>query len=155
MNTPAKQLLEEFNKMAIMNEMAMAWVDQQANKCCWVENPNTHENDYFKYLDSFSYLKADKVARISLREPVYLEHRNQDGKKNWKLSSKEKKELVTIMNKPSRVYKGCTNWQATIAQYNFDHYSIDPLDTIEDVYDKEKYPKAFSIDFPMPDYTQL
>lgn len=149
------EVLEQFNQMAAINEMAMAWIDMDANKCCWVENPNTHENDYFKYLDSFSYIKADKVARISLKEPIYLEHSNEDGKKNWKLSSREKKELVKIMNKKSRVYAGCNNWQATLAQYNFDHYSIPPLDTIEGTFNKEEYPDAFTIDTPMPNYLDL
>ena len=155
--TDFKKLKQQLDKMLLqemsMNEMAMAWVDRQANKCVWVENPNTHNNEYFNYLDSFSYIKAGKVARISLTEPKYLKH--SDSKKQWVLTNKEKKELVSLMNKESRVHKGYSNWQATIIQYNFDNFYIDPLDTMEDTYDKNNYPNALNINTTMPDYTKL
>lgn len=138
-----------------LNEMSMAWVDTNSNKCAWVENPTTHENDYFKYLNSFSYRKADSIARISLKEPKYLSHKNLDGKKDWKLTNKEKKELISLMNKPSKVHKGFTNWQTTLIQYNFDNYWISPLETIENTFDREKYPNAFDINYPMPNYMKL
>lgn len=147
-----QKLTEQLHKISL-DEMAMAWVDKQANKCVWVENPNTYSNEYFKYLDSFSYIKADKVARISLQSPEYIEH--ADSKKSWKLTSKEKKELVMLMNKESRVYKGYSNWQATLIRYNFDNFFINPLDTIEGTFDKVKYPQAFEIDYPMPNYLEL
>lgn len=139
----------------VINEMSMAWVDKKAGRCVWVENPNTHVNDYFKYFNSFSYHKADGVARISLKEPKYLEHKNKDGKKTWTLNKKEKKELVELMQSPSNVRKGFTQWQVTLIQYNFDNFYIDPEDTISGNFDKHEYPDAFSIDYPMPDYTQL
>lgn len=149
------ELNEELQKLMPMNEMSMAWVDKQANKCVWVENPNTHNNDYFKYYNSFSYYKADEVARISLTEPKYLEHRNLDGKKTWKLNNREKKELVALMNSPSNIRKGFTRWQITIMQYNFDNFYIDHEDTIAGTFDKSKYPDALDIDTPMPNYLEL
>lgn len=139
----------------VINEMSMAWVDKQANKCVWVENPNTHNSDYFKYYNSFSYHKADGVARISLVEPKYLSHKNTDGKDDWKLNSKEKKELVRIMQSPSNVRKGFTHWQVTLIQYNFDNFYIDPEDTINGTFDKQEYPDAFPINYPMPNYLEL
>lgn len=135
--------------------MSMAWVDTEAQRCCWVENPNTHENDYFKYLDSFSYKKAGYIARISLKEPKYLKHRNSDGKKNWVLNNKEKKELVEIMNSPSKSREGFTNWQATLIQYNFDNFFIQPGETINSTFDKNKYLDAYDINTPMPNYLEL
>ena len=138
-----------------INEMSMAWVNKNANTCCWIENPSGYQNDYFKYYNSFSYRKADKVARISLIKPEYLEHTNYDGKDNWVLNSKERKELIDFMNKPSKVHKGLTNWQTTLVQYNFDNFYIDPEDTINSTFNIEEYPNAFDIKTPMPNYLEL
>lgn len=138
-----------------MKEMSMAWVDQKSNRCCWVENITGHSNDYFKYLDSFSFYKADYIARISLREPKYLEHINSDGKKEWKLNNSEKKELVELMNSPSGTHPNLTKWQDTLIQYNMDNFFIQPLETINKTFDKEKYPNAYDIDYPMPNYLEL
>lgn len=160
-NTDIKELIKNINEaideaLEAMNEMSIAWVDNKAKKCCWVENSGTHtSNDYFKYYDSFSYRKADKIARISLRNPLYLSHRNSDGKDNWILTDKEKRELVKLMNSPSESREGFTNWQATLIQYNLDNFYIQPRQTIEGTFDKKKYPNAYSIDTPMPDYTKL
>ena len=150
-----KFLYEHFSKDNQVNEMSMAWVDQKAQKCCWVENPNTHENDYFKYYDSFSYRKANHIARISLKSPQYLKHKNKDGKKNWILTNKEKKELIQLMQEDSTNHKGFTNWQATLIQYNFDNFYISFDDTKNGTFDKKKYPKAFDINTPMPNYMEL
>lgn len=155
MKKTIKQLNEELDEALQLNEMSMAWVDKKTNKCCWVENANTHNNEYFKYFDSFSYRKADAVARISLKEPKYLDHKNFDGKNNWKLNNKEKKELIELMNEPSKVHEGLSNWQTTLVQYNFDNFWISPLETINNTFDKEKYPKAFTLDTPMPNYMEL
>lgn len=137
------------------NEMSMAWVNKNSNTCCWIENPTSYKNDYFKYFNSFSYRKADKVARISLVKPEYLEHKNYDGKETWKLNSKEKKDLIDFMNKESKVHKNLTNWQVTLVQYNFDNYYIDPQDTINSTFNLADYPDAFSINHKMPDYMKL
>ena len=59
------------------------------------------------------------------------------------------------MESPSKVHKGCTNWQVTLIQYNFDNFYIQPEDTINNTFDKEEYPQAFTIDTPMPDYMRL
>lgn len=150
-----QRLNEEFNKLFALNEMAMAWTDRDAGRCVWVENTNTHNNQYFKYLNSFSYQKADKVVRISLRLPKYLVHKDSMGKQSWILNSKEKKELIDLMNSASKARIGFTNWQATLIQYNFDNFYIQPSETIEGTFDKAEFPDAFPIDFPMPDYTKL
>lgn len=150
-----KKLIKRLNNLLQLNEMSMAWVDTEAARCVWVENPNTHVNDYFKYFNSFSYHKADGVARISLVKPEYIHHRNTDGKKVWKLTSSDKKQLVKLMNEPSKSRPGYTNWQATLIQYNFDNYYIQPEETTNGTFDKNKFPDAFDINYPMPDYTKL
>lgn len=155
MEKSIKELNQELREVLQLNEMSMAWVDTKAQRCVWVENPNTHETDYFKYYNSFSYHKADAVARISLLEPKYIKHRNLDGKNAWKLTNKEKRELIRLMNAPSKVHAGFTNWQATLIQYNFDNFFIQPEDTINRAFNKEEFPDAFDVDYPMPDYMQL
>lgn len=138
-----------------INEMSMAWHSKQNNRCVWVENPTGYNNKYFKYLNGATYQKADKVARISLLKPEYLKHKDFDGKKLWILNSKEKKELVTLMNKPNKKYLNCTNWQATLITYNEDNFGIDFDDTINSTFSIDEYPDAFDINTPMPDYTKL
>lgn len=148
-----KQINEELEKIQ-MYEMSMAWNSKQENRCVWVENPNGFENKYFKYLNGITYGKADKCARISMQEPKYVQHRDYDGKSNWILNSKERKELVTLMNKPNKKYQGCTNWQATLITYNEDNFGLDFDETING-FDEKEYPEAFNINTPMPDYLEL
>ena len=138
-----------------LNEMSIAWVDRETNKCCWVENPTGYNNKYFKYVNSFSYKNGDKLARISLLHPQYLNHTNSDGKKHWILNNKEKKELIKTMQEPCRDFPQITNWQKTLAQYNLDNFGIYIDETINGTFDKKKYPDAFDVNYPMPDYTQL
>lgn len=138
-----------------LNEMSIAWIDKSSNKCCWVENPTGYNNKYFKYVNSFSYIKGDHMARISLLQPKYLEHKVMEGKKHWKLSNKEKKELINNMEKQNKTFPKYTNWQITLAQYNMDNFGIDIIDTLNNNFDMQEYPDAFTIDYPMPDYMQL
>ena len=148
MEEKSKQLLQ-------FNEMSMAWVDVRAKRCVWVENPNTHENDYFKYLNNFSYKKANAVACLSMKAPIYLNNVYKDGKDTWVLTNKEKKELVDLMNSPSEARKGFTNWQATIIQYNFDNFYIQPEESANGTFNKKKFPNAYDINTPMPNYLEL
>lgn len=150
-----RQIAEEFKKLMPIYEMSMAWISKQNNRCVWVENPSGYNNKYFKYLNGASYQKADKVARISMLNPVYLEHVDYDSKDNWKLTSREKKELVNLMNQTNKKYDPCTNWQAVLITYNEDNFAIDFDETINGTFDKAEFPDAFPIDFPMPDYTKL
>jgi len=138
-----------------MYEMSMAWNSKQNNRCVWVENPSGFENKYFKYLNGITYGQADKCARISMVEPKYVNHKDYGGKSNWVLNSNERKELVTLMNQPNKKYSGCTNWQATLITYNEDNFGIDFDETINGTFEKEKYPNAFDINTPMPNYMEL
>lgn len=144
------QINEEY-----INEMSIAWVDQKANKCCWVENPTGYNNKYFKYVNSFSYIKGDYMARISMLSPKYLDYKNMSRKRFWKLTNKEKQELINTMNKSNKNFPQCTNWQITLAQYNMDNFGIDLIDTINSTFSIDEYPDAFDINTSMPDYTKL
>ena len=157
-NIDIKVLLEDMNEALEkleLNEMSIAWNDREADRCVWVENPTGYNNKYFKYVNSFLYSKGKQLARISMLHPKYLKHTNMGGKKPWVLSEKEKRELVDLMNKPSRENPNITNWQMTICQYNLDNFGIYRDETISGNYDKEKYPKAMDINTPMPNYLQL
>lgn len=156
MKKSIKQINEELEQfLQPMYEMSMAWNSKQKNKCVWVENPSGYENKYFKYLNGQTYGKADKCARISMITPTYVEHKDYGGKSNWVLNSKEKKELVQLMNEPNKKYNGCTNWQATLITYNEDNFGIDFDETINGTFDKTEFPNAFDINTPMPDYSKL
>ena len=132
------------------NEMSLAAVDRKKNKAIWVENPNTHNNKYFKYYNSSSYLKADKLSRISLLEPEYIVHKGS----NWVLTNKEKKELIEILNEDSD-FPGLTNWQRILGTYNFDNYFLGITDWVSGNYNITDYPNIFPLDYQMPDYTKL
>lgn len=139
----------------ILDEMSMAWNSKQNNRCVWIENPSGHNNKYFKYLDGLTFGQAKRCARISLLKPEYLNHSNYGNKENWILNNKEKKELINLMNQPNKKYQGCTNWQATLITYNEDNFGIDFDETINNSFDKEKYPNAFNINYRMPNYMDL
>lgn len=152
-----KKLNEKINEFLKepLYEMSMAWTSKSNNRCVWVENPTGYNNKYFKYLDGVTFNKAERVARISMLSATYLNHSNSDGLRNWKLNSKEKKELVNLMNQANKKYTGCTNWQATIITYNEDNFGIDFDETINGTFSKEEYPNAFDIDYVMPNYLEL
>ena len=76
-----------------LGEMATVHKDSKYNIMVFV-NPDKNRNGekYFKFYNSNSYTTADKVIRISFDEPKYIYHKNMDGKLDWILNSKEKKE---------------------------------------------------------------
>lgn len=148
-----EQLNEELEKFAIV-EMAMAWIDKQNNVCAWVENLSGRNNKYFKYINSTSYTKATKVARISMFTEEYLIHKDPAGKQAWKLTNLEKKQLLNLLNSDNKEYKSITNWQAILVPYNKDNFGLFVQETING-FDKEEYPDAFPIDYPMPNYLEL
>lgn len=156
-----KKLNEEIEQVLTeekLYEMATAWIDRKTNTCAWVENPTGRNNRYFKYLNSYSYAKANKVARISLDSPTYLEH--TDTKERWVLSNQEKKILVQTLLSKSKHYN-CNQWQEILIKYNYDNLQIEPEDTIignfKDYEPSGKYwdKGPFSLDTPMPDYMEL
>lgn len=123
---------------------------------------------YFKYYNSSSYSNATKVARISIEGPYYVIHRNQDGKENWVLNTRERKLLHQILNERSSKYSGYTVWQAIILDYNNEKFENLSLDEIKNctVKNKKTWIKQYEgvnrfidtivpIDSPMPNYLNL
>lgn len=79
---------------------------------------NRKGNEYFKVYDSISYNKAKKISRIKFREPAYVTHSNRDKKKNYKLVSDEKDDLINFLNSKNHKNPELTNWEYAIILFN-------------------------------------
>lgn len=149
-----KILIEHEN----LNEMATVFKNKEQNVSIIV-NPDSSRsgNPYFKFVNNSNFRNADKLIRIMFNKPDYVIH--HDGKDLWKLNSKEKKLLITIMNKESSKYKGCTNWQAAKFDWNYEYFEEDwdIDDYFAGKYDNEfgSEPGYVSSTLSMPDYLQL
>ena len=155
-----KQFLKE-NKESLC-EMSRVFSNVNPYLTLWVENPTGYNNQYFKLYNSNLISKATKVARISMLKPNYLIHKNDDGKENWILNNKEKKDLVNLLKKPMKIYSFITNWQYMILVYNRDNFDIDELDllsgeiSIKEYNDNVKFiENALPLDLKIPDYMKL
>lgn len=129
---------------------------------------------YFKWLDSASYSKAKKIARIMFAQPVYIKgHTDGTGKIETTLSSKEKKEMMKAFMKPiDRKHKDSLGrdgfdprliarienvWQYSILKYNKE--ADVPVAHINafytDGYFEQMSSNFIPIDLPIPDYKLL
>lgn len=52
---------------------------------------------YFKIYDADSFNSAKRIARISLKDPHYIYHKNNRGKEQWILNASERKTLITAL----------------------------------------------------------
>ena len=155
-------LLEEVKKVLdeeYIVEMSKAFTTENPKRSFWVENPAYYNNRYFKLYNSDIISRATKVARISFDHPNYLDHVNKDGKEDWILTLKEKRELLDILKQKDK--RGFTKWQRMFMVYNNDNFNIDFDDLISGDISKEDYNKlvikrdAISLDYPIPDYMKL
>ena len=151
----SKQLNEDYIVEEHIEEMATVFRDKDSKQLCQV-NPDRGRKglEYFKLYNSDSYDTSNSIARISFREPKYINHKNSDGKENWILNSKQKKALVKALNLPSKKYKGYNNYQTAIIDFN-NEKGLDIDLTEENLVDDLKYPDYLPIDLPMPDYMKL
>lgn len=159
MNT--QQINEELT--IILNEMATTY---SGDKLSIIVNPDDGRNlqnvQYFKVFHGRSFRKVQDLARIRFRTPEYEHHRNEAGKKDFKLNSKDKKELMRILQSPSELYDGYTIWQDTIMQFNHEAYHI-PLkdcknltqEVINSLTNNDIRKKCLPVDLPLTDYTKL
>lgn len=143
---------EKFYEMASVTKEGIPSIKIQADR-----GRNYFGIEYFKVYNQDSYDKATKATRISFREPVYISHNNPDGKQPWVLNAKERKLLISQMNKPSRLFKNSglnlKIWHDCIAHFNNEAYGIDFDDTLK-IFSNSKT-KYLPIDLPMPDYKEL
>lgn len=148
-----KLLLEEY-----LDEMATIYKSTEYGIMVAV-NPdsNRNGNPYFKFYNSSNYRKATKVIRVLFKEPDYVIH--SDNMDLWKITSKEVKLLIDILNKPSTRYKPHSNWVAAKFDWNYEYLEelLDINDYVKGLYD-DKYknnPGYVPSTLKMPDYTKL
>lgn len=121
-----------------------------------------YNEEYFKVYNNDNARKADKVIRIKFRSAQYVYHKNSDGKQDWILNSKERKQLIDLLNKQSKL-PGFTNWQYAIIQFNTEAYMDENPEMFktltiqtQEKMDKNNPQKYYlPIDLQMPDYTKL
>lgn len=113
-------------------------------------------DEYFKVYNSHSYKKAEKVARIKFKEPLYIDHDNEDGKENWCLKSRDRKKLIRFLSSKNDDNPSMTNWQVAITLFN---QSLGKrLIRVKKKSKSNKspeYPEKLSTDLKMPDYSRL
>ena len=158
-----REFCEKFyrKESRFLTEMSMVIIDNNKKRSIWVENPTHYDNRYFKIFNNDSVSKATKVARISMINPRYMTHRNDDGKENWILTLSEKRYLINILNQKIKINPNITNWQRIILTYNRDSFQIDPDNLITNEMTKEEYNRlatkknAISLDLSILDYMKL
>lgn len=105
----------------ILTEFATVQRDNKFNMCLAV-NPDNKRNlkgmEYFKVYNHIDPTKATKIARIKFRECEYVIHHNNGRKENWKLNSKERKQLVQILTSPSKNFPEKSVWDELIRNFN-------------------------------------
>lgn len=137
-------------------EMANVLVDQDKNVSIQINLREGLNTNYFKFYNHQDYERADKVCRISIYKPKYIEHRNLDGKKNWVLNSSERKKLIKCLTEVDED-SGRPFWQELIIAFNKEKPG-DPLsakETRKNTMDNLIHPDHLPIDLPMPNYTEL
>lgn len=159
----SRKLEEKLELEIMLHEMATIYA---GSKLSVIVNPDSGRNfynmEYFKVFHGDSFKKANDLARIKFREPAYIKHDNQGGKKDFRLNHKDKKELNRIMHTPSQLYDNMTAWQDAIVQFNHEAYHIPQkeclkltqkfLDSLPDSDPRKKY---LPIDLPITDYSNL
>lgn len=152
-----------------IESMSQIGIDKENNRVYYV-NPDTGRQGepYFKAYNNKSVGKASSIARISFLAPKYIFHRNSDGKSNWILSSKERKQMVEYLNKKSAFFN-VTSWQYAMYTWNLewgffsDGFPEDKFSSAIDAYVKGHFDSSKNLEHPsylqstliMPDYTKL
>ena len=158
------EALDEELYPVCLDEMATIIADTKDGGMCIVVNRSEFRkgNPYFKVVNHNSFVKAEKIARISFLKPEYIIHKNRDGKTNWVLNNQEKRHMIELLHQKStnifRNGKRMSNWEKAIAQYNMENSLINNIEKAEDK--KLKDTKDFEtdplpIDLPMPNYMKL
>ena len=156
--------IKEINELFDIYEMAT--VANSENSYIAV-NPDSsrgwYNEEYFKLYDAQNARKATHIARIKFRKAEYTVHSNSDGKESFKLNTKQKKDLINLLNSKSKKETGLTVWQYAILQFNLEaieyanrEYCLSLTMEKQKQMPKDQPEKYWlPIDLPMPDYTKL
>ena len=145
-----------------LDEMSTVYRDNQNNVSIAV-NPDSERQgiSYFKFYNSAYYGDATKVVRILFNSADYVENKNAEDQKLWKLSNEYKKLLKELLNSPSAEYSDMTIWQACKFKWNFEYleFMISRDKYVNGEYDKDKTftddPGYVPHSLEMPDYLEL
>lgn len=121
-------------------------------------DPNRKGDEYFKVYNSDEYSNAENIARIKFREPLYVVHkRNRHGKKNYKLVSNKKDDLINFLNSKNHKKPELTNWEYAIILFNRKLGLPDEKTKKNLMFDKNsKYNDNYlPFDLKMPNYKNL
>ena len=72
-------------------ELSIAVNPDQTKSISFVADP------YFKVYNGGSFSSSTKIARISIKDPHYIYHKNNGNKKQWILNTNERKILNNIL----------------------------------------------------------
>ena len=105
-----------------LDEMSTVCRDNKNNVSIAV-NPDSERqgHPYFKFYNNVYYGDAAKVVRILFNSADYVENKNAEDQKLWKLSHKEKKLLKELLSSPSAEYSDMTIWEACKFEWNFEY----------------------------------
>ena len=145
-----------------LDEMSTVCRDNQNNVSIAV-NPDSERqgHPYFKFYNNVYYGDAAKVVRILFNSADYVENKNAEDQKLWKLSHKEKKLLKELLSSTSAEYSDMTIWEACKFEWNFEYLeqSINLDKYVNGEYDKDKTftenPGYVHYSLEMPDYLEL
>lgn len=147
-------------KNEYLYEMATVHRDTTENISVAVNPDSKRVGDpYFKFYNDADFSKATAVIRIMFKSSNYTEH--TDGKKFWKLNSKEKKLLVKTLESTSKKYRafGFMVWDAAKFDWNYEYLKIDiePEEYISGDCDEQfkNNPSYIPSTFKMPNYLDL
>ncbi len=135
--------------------MATVYMKRNDNELLIQINPDPlhRGNQYFKVYNANSVFAAESMTRISFERPEYIKHTTY-GKKDWILNAKEKAHLIQVLNSPSSMIPGCTNWQAAILLHNYE-CGLEFEETKKNLVSNHIHEKYLCYDLPMPNYQNL
>ena len=148
--------------------MAQTDQDTKLKLTTWVNpDPNRSGDPYFKIYSDYLKNRATYMARIKFLSPERVYHKSDEGKLEWELNSKIKKNLIRYMNMPSNLYAGNTRWDVTKFLWNNEldlvagnvpkGYTSKIDAYVDGYYDKQNKgnPSYVSSEVEIPDYTLL
>lgn len=152
---------EAIKKIIDIKVTGMATVIKTNSMSIGTTDDKHHKGEpYFKVWKGPNYESAEKMCRISFEKSEYIkEHSNNNTADTWILNSKERKELVKLLNSKMNFSNNLqiTRWQYAIIQFNSEK-GTDPGDTMKLIQKNPKYIRSKDLlpfNLPMPDYTKL
>lgn len=139
------------------NPRELILCNKNKNVSIWLELDSIIDETYIAYYNNKSWHQATKCARISIKEPTYINTKCIEPK--WILTPTEKLELIAILN--DKYIKSLSNWENLLIHYNLVSHSYTEYlynkdtENYKENYNKNAKKGCFRLDYQMPDYTKL